>query len=232
MTLNLNQKKQLLNHLLNFVSDNRRMRFYEVLKHRTRYLSVLIEDIYQPHNASAVLRTCDCFGIQDVHIVENRNQYDVNPDVALGSSKWINMYKYNRTDFNTPAAIKSLKEKGYRIVATTPHTNDQLLDELDLNQGKMVLMFGTEQDGLTDTAKEMADEYVKIPMYGFTESFNISVSAALCLHHLSEKMRKSDIHWQLGEEEEVDIHLDWVIKTVRSSDMITEKFIQEQGLML
>ncbi|MBI9033510.1 MAG: RNA methyltransferase [Bacteroidales bacterium] len=225
-------KKQLVSYLESFITVDRRLRFDQVLRSRTRYLSVLIEDVFQPHNASAVLRTCDCFGIQDVHIVENRNEYDVNPDVALGSSKWVSMYKHNQSHFNTPEAITSLKQQGYRIIATTPHTDDQLLDELDLSKGKMVLMFGTELNGLTDTAKSMADEYVKIPMYGFTESFNISVSASLCLHYLTEKMRKSDINWQLSQEEMVDVRLKWLNKSVKASDQIVQKFLEEQGMAL
>jgi len=173
------------------------------------------------------LRSCDCFGIQDVHIIENQNIYEVNPDVALGSSKWLNLIKYTEAENNTPTAIQALKEKGYRIVATTPHKDDVDLQALDLDKGPVALLFGTELRGLTDDALAMADEYVKIPMYGFTESFNISVSAALCLFYLSEKLRSSDIPWQLREDEKLDVLLDWTRQVLKKSDLVEKKFLEE-----
>ena len=156
-------KKKLLDHFLGFISESRQKRFDELIKFRTKYITVVLEDIYQPQNASAVLRTCDCFGIQDIHAIENRNEYEVNPEVALGSSQWVNIIKYNQEKQNTLAAFKALKEQGYKIVATTPHKNDQLLNELSLNS-KVALVFGTELNGLSQIAMENADAFVKIPI--------------------------------------------------------------------
>lgn len=223
--MNLDQKKKLLAHLLEFISENKKSKFEEIIQSRTRHITVVLEDIFQPHNASAVLRSCDCFGIQDVHIIENANTYEVNKDVALGSSKWLNLIKYNETEYNTLNAFDKLKKDGYRIVATMPHTNDQVLDELPLD-GKIALVFGTELNGLTPQAIEAADEYVKIPMYGFTESFNISVCAALCLFNLSERLRKSEIDWQLREEEKIDVMLNWVRQVIKKVDLIEQNFLK------
>lgn len=217
----------LMEYLSGFMTENRLAKFNEILENRTRYLTVVLEDIYQPHNASAVLRSCDCFGVQDVHIIENRNEYEVNPEVALGSSKWLDLIKYNGKANNTPEAIKALKEKGYRIVATTPHKDDVNLEELDLEKGPIALMFGTELHGLTESALDLADEYMKIPMYGFTESFNISVSAALCLFHLSEKLRKSNIEWPLTPKEKTEIKLNWIRQTIKKSDLIEKDFLEK-----
>lgn len=200
----------------------------EVLNNRTRHLTVVLEDIYQPHNASAVVRTCDCFGIQEIHIIENRNKYRVNPDVALGSSQWVDLIKYNSSEKNTEECITSLKKKGYRIVATTPHKNDINLEDYNPQQ-KTALMFGTEADGLSTTALEMADDFVKIPMYGFTESFNISVTAGICLHHLSMKLRQSEIMWKLSEEEKEEIMLQWVREVVKKSDLLEKEFLKKNG---
>lgn len=219
-------KKALLGYLNEFVSENKRNKFDQIIRQRTRYITVILEDIYQPHNASAVLRSCDCFGIQDVHIIENKNSYEVNPDVALGSSKWLSLVKYNQKENNTPEAIRTLKEKGYRIVATTPHKDDVDLQQLDLDRGPVALVFGTEMRGLTDDGLALADEYLKIPMYGFTESFNISVSAALCLFYLTEKMRNSEINWQLTEEEQIDVRLDWARQVVKKSELLERKFLE------
>ena len=222
--VNREDKKRLLDFLSSYVSENKKQLFDKIIQYRTRHITVVLEDIYQPHNASAVLRSCDCFGIQDVHIIENKNSYEVNPDVALGSSKWLNLIKYNENESNTLVAFNKLREQGYRIVATTPHKNDTLLDDLDID-GKTALVFGTELKGLSDIALENADAFVKIPMYGFTESFNISVSAAIILHHLTEKLRNRDINWHLTDEEILDIKLNWVKAVVKKSEILEKEFI-------
>lgn len=219
MNLTKEQKEQLLEKLLSFISDHKNQLFDKVIQNRTRYLTVVLEDIYQPQNASAVLRTADCFGVQDVHIIENRNEYVINPEVALGASKWLTLHRYSESEDNTLKAIQELKEKGYRIVATMPHSNDVALSDLDMNQ-KTALFFGTELLGLSEVVQENADVFVKIPMYGFTESYNISVSAALCLQDLSAKMRSDTIDWKLSESELLDVKLDWARSVVREADNV------------
>ena len=223
--LSPDNKRKLLDHLLGFASDNKNNLFEKVIRYRTRYITVVLEDLYQSHNASAVLRTCDCFGIQDVHIIESNNKFEINPDVALGSTKWLNLFKYNNDEANTLHAYRRLKTQGYRIVATTPYKNDCNLEELNLDS-KIALVFGTELNGLSEEAIKYADEFVKIPMYGFTESFNISVSAAIILHYLTEKLRASDQSWKLNEEEIIDVKLNWVKNVVKSSGMIEKRLFK------
>ena len=207
------------------VSEHKKNLFSQIIKNRTRHLTVVMEDIFQSQNASAVLRSADCFGIQDVHIIENRNEYILNPQVALGSSKWLSLYKYNSNENNTKAAYENLRHKGYQIVATTPHLNDVNLNELDISK-KTALVFGTEMQGLSSYAIENADIHMKIPMYGFTESYNISVSAALCMHFLSEKMRKNSKNdWQLNSSEQNEIILSWAKSVVKSAEEVERKII-------
>jgi len=218
-------RERLLDYLLGFTSENKKNLFEKNILYRTRHITVVLEDIFQPHNASAVLRTCDCFGIQDVHIIENNYKYEVNPDVALGASKWLTLHKYNSTNNNTQEAFTNLRNKGYRIIATTPHKNEQLIDDLKLDS-KIALVFGTELNGLSDLAIKNADEFVKIPMFGFTESFNISVSAAIFLHVLTEKLRKTNGNWQLTDEEKTDIKLEWVKNAIKRSELLVQKFLK------
>ncbi len=199
--------KEFLEFLNQFITPERIEKQEQVLADRTRYITAVIEDIYQPHNASAVIRTCDCFGIQDLHIIENKNDYRVNPKVALGSGQWVDIIKYKEQENNSLACINQLKSKGYKVVATTPHTDKSIYD-LDLDQ-PIALVFGNEKEGISDLVKENADELVNIPMYGFTESFNISVSAALCLSLLSEKLRTTEIDWKLSEEEKTFLMAEW-----------------------
>lgn len=215
-----------------FVTENRRTRMATVLDNRTRYVTVMLEDIYQPHNASAVLRSCDAFGVQDVHIVENRNSYQVNPGVELGTSQWLNLI---RCKDGTEACIETLRNDGYRIVATTPHRNGATIDSFDLTAGPCAIMFGTEKDGLSDAALANADEYLRIPMVGFVESLNISVSAALTLYALTTRLRESEIartgtragalagtevSWRLQSEERHELYYRWLRKSVRNADAI------------
>lgn len=203
----------------------------KVLEERTRHLTVAIEDVYQPHNASAVVRTCDCLGIQDLHIIENRNKYQVNPDVTLGSSKWVDIIKYNTPGVsNTRSCIETLKSKGYQVIATTPHHKDVNLDELNTEQ-KTALIFGNEKEGLSREAIEMADGFVKIPMVGFTESLNISVCAAISIHHLTYKLKKSAIDWRLTREEKQEIKLKWIRRIIKRSDLLEQEFFNRfQGI--
>ncbi len=195
-----------------------------MLQYRTRHICVVLEDIYQPHNASAVLRSCDLTGILDVHIIENRNEYDINPQVALGSSKWLNLVKYNNKDNNTLEAFDTLRNSGYTIVATTPHKNAHDLDSLPLDK-KVAIVFGTELTGLSDIAIDSADEHLRIPMYGFTESYNISVSAALALFTLTQRLRGGDINWKLHDNEITDTLLDWARRSINRSEIVEQHFI-------
>ncbi len=224
-------KSEIIDYLKEFASERRWELFNKIINQRTRYLTLVLEDIYQSHNASAVLRTCDCFGIQDVHIIENRNEYDVNPDVSLGSDKWLTLKKYNSEQNNTANTIKELKSQGYRIVATTPHKDDIDLEEFNIERGKVAFMFGTELRGLSDEALQHADEHLKIPMYGFSESFNISVSAAIIFHHLTHKLRNTkNLDWQLNTEERKEILLDWLKASVKDSNRIIDRYLQKKKI--
>ncbi len=218
-------QKELIKYFSELVTPERFALFQQILQNRTKYLTVVLEDIYQSQNASAVLRSCDCFGIQDVHIIENQNIFDVDTQVALGSSKWVTLHKYSEKENNTLEAIQSLRNNGYRIVATSPHEKDIDLEEFDLAKGKSALFFGSELPGISDIIKNEADEFLKIPMVGFTESFNISVSVAIILHHLTYKLRNSEnIPWQLSEKDLDETILNWLRNTINRSDLIEKDF--------
>lgn len=224
--LTYRQKCNLYDHLTQFITENRRRRFDEIASYRTRHICVVLEDIFQPHNASAVLRTCDCFGVQDVHIIENKNKYRVNPDVALGSSNWLTLKKYNQGEYNTLDCIKALKKKKYKVIAATPHGNSCSLEEFDVSQ-KTALLFGTEMDGLSEQAMKFADGYFKIPMFGFTESFNISVSAAISLFSFTDRMRRNNIHWQLDKDERIAIKIEWARNSLKNPNAIEKLFLSK-----
>jgi tRNA (guanosine-2'-O-)-methyltransferase len=219
--------KELVDYLSQFISETRRNKFDEVLNFRTRHITIVLEDLYQPHNASAVLRSCDIFGIQDIHVVENRNAYTLHPDIALGSPKWLNIHKYQKNENNSLHCITALKKKGYRIVATSPNERSNIISELPVDK-PLALIFGTELTGISDTVKEQADEFVHIPMFGFTESFNISVSAALCLNALVTKLHQSNANWHLNEAERNELLLIWLRNSIRKVDLIEKDFMEKR----
>ncbi len=219
--LTLSSKERLYTLASQLISENKRDLFDRLAPLRTRHIAVVLEDIYQSHNASAVLRSCDCFGVQDVHVIEANNPFNPAGDVAVGSSKWVDYYPYH----DTPSAYQRLREMGYKIVATTPHTNDTLITDLDISQ-PIALVFGTELTGLTPQAIDLADSYVKIPMYGFTESFNISVCAALSLFSITERLRRSDIPWQLTDEQVLDLKLHWCTQAIRDGEKVLQNLIE------
>jgi tRNA (guanosine-2'-O-)-methyltransferase len=215
----------LINHLSTFVTAERKKRFEEVLKNRTQYIAVALEDIYQPHNASAVLRSCDGFGIQDVYIIENKNKYLLNPDVTLGSDKWLTLLKYNKEENNTLKCIHDLKSKGYTIAVTNPHSNSHTSENLPLNN-KVALFFGTEQKGCSEELKNSAGMFVNIPMLGFSESFNISVAAALCLYVLSSRIRNENIDWKLSATEKEEVLLNWYRNSIPEARFIEKEYMK------
>jgi tRNA (guanosine-2'-O-)-methyltransferase len=220
-------KKDLIQYLSQFVSETRLKKFDDTINERTRHITVVLEDIYQAHNASAVLRSCDCFGIQDVHFIESRNKYKISTDVDMGASSWLSIKRHSdKENNNTISCLQSLKSKGYKIVATTPHERDCTLDQLSIDN-KIALVFGTEIDGITDDVRNNADEFVRIPMYGFTESFNISVSAALSMYELTSRLRKSNIPYQLTEEEKEDILLEWMKSSIKRCDLIIKDYFSK-----
>lgn len=219
--LTTEQKATLYDRAADLFSEHKKELFDRLSLNRTRHICVVLEDIYQSHNASAVLRSCDCFGVQDVHVVEARNPFNPAGDVAVGSSKWVDYYKHTSiTD-----AYSHLHRQGYRIVATLPHENDTMIGDLDISQ-PIALVFGTELTGLTQEAIDGADAYVKIPMYGFTESFNISVCAALSLFSLTERMRRNpSLHWQFTPDQLLDLKLHWAMQAISDGEKVMNSLI-------
>tara|TARA_Y100000991_G_scaffold212525_1_gene196807 strand:+ start:437 stop:1111 length:675 start_codon:yes stop_codon:yes gene_type:complete len=218
----------LIDHFLKCITDERKALFEELIQKRTKYLTIVLENIYQPLNASAVLRSCDCFGIQDVHVIENYNEFKPDREVAMGASNWLTVNRYDKNENNTLDCIQSLKNKGYRIVATSPHNSQTDLINFDLSKGKTALFFGTELEGLSNSVLENADEYLHIPMYGFTESFNLSVSAAICLYEMRMKMEKENIKWHMTKDEKNQVLLNWLRCSIDRSEIVEDDFLKNR----
>jgi tRNA (guanosine-2'-O-)-methyltransferase len=206
-----------------FLTEQRIAKFAKVLSQRTKHFTVATEDVYQLHNTSAVMRSCDVFGIQELHIIEEQNSKDIDGEIAMGAQKWVDLNRYN----SVKTALKDLKNNGYQIVATTPHEKDSVLSEFDITK-KSCFFFGRETEGLSQEVIDEADCFLKIPMVGFTESLNISVSAAIILQDVTTKLKASDVSWQLTEEEQLEKRIDWCKKTIKSYDQVIERFYENK----
>ncbi|MDN3670908.1 RNA methyltransferase [Echinicola jeungdonensis] len=221
--------KHLINYLAGYVTDNKKARMEEVLAQRTRYFTLVLEDIYKPHNASAVIRTCDCFGVQDIHIIEKSTSYKINPYVTRGAAQWVKIHKYEeRVDSNAvDNCFGQLRDQGYRIYATSPFQGSISLDDLEPDS-KTALVFGNEHAGVSEEVIEKSDGLVNIPMTGFTESFNISVSASIFLYDLQQKIRKHIPNdYFLSEEEKEELRLEWYKGVVKNVDIHLRNFYKE-----
>lgn len=228
--MNSNIKKELLHYFAQFVTKNRQEKIKKMLPLRTRRVAIALEDLYQSSNTSAILRTCDALGVQDVHCIEGKNPFDVNVGISLGAAKWLTVDRYrtedNQTNNPTRECINSLKKDGYKIIATSPHATKSL-SELSV-EDKTAFFFGVEDEGLTEEAIDLADDVIKIPMYGFVESFNVSVSVALCLYDFTTRLRNSNVKWQLSEEEMLDLEIDWMRSSVENAGALERRFFEDQ----
>ena len=218
----------LINHLSQYVSQNKIDKINWMLKYRTNYLTLILEDIYKPHNASATIRTCECLGVQNIHIIEKTSPFRVNRDVTQGSCKWVTLHRYNKKNRNNAeACIKYLKSEGYRIIATTPNMDSKSLEEISVDT-KLAFMFGNEEKGLSGYSLNAADAHLRLPVYGFTRSYNISVSVAITLSCIIEKLHKSSFPWQLARAEKKELALAWYKKSIRRSDLIEKAYLEQQ----
>lgn len=221
METELLKSQAYLSYLETFLTENRKSRFLDILKNRTRHFTVAVEDVYQLHNTSAVMRSCEVFGIQDLHVIEQKFGKKIDKEIAMGAEKWVDIRRYD----SHQKCIDVLREKGYQIVATSPHEDAFPLTDFDISRPS-ALFFGTEKLGLSPEILEQADTFIKIPMVGFTESLNISVSAAIIIQDITTRLRKSSVSWQLSEEELFEKRMDWSGKSIKDLDFVTARFLE------
>ena len=214
-----------LSYLEGFLTESRKEKFLKILEQRTNHFTIALEDVYQLHNTSAVMRSCEVFGIQNLHVVEEKYGKKIDKEIAMGAQKWVDINRYN----SNTECLKTLKEKGYQIIATTPHNDSCLLHEFDITK-RSALFFGTERGGLSEEVMEEADGFLKIPMVGFTESLNISVSAAIVIQDITSRLRQSDVDWKLTEDEILSRRLAWAKNSIRDIKRIEQRYMEMNNI--
>jgi tRNA (guanosine-2'-O-)-methyltransferase len=217
------KKQELLHYLEGFITENRKEGFLRVLQNRTKHFTIAMEDVYQLHNTSAVMRSCEVFGIQELNVIEQKFGKRIDTEIAMGAQKWVDVFRYN----SVQSCMDEMRAKGYQIIATTPHDDSCLLHEFDITK-PAALFFGTERDGLSQEVLDQADGFLKIPMVGYTESLNISVSAAIIIQYITNRLRQSAINWHLTEEEIWEKRLDWTRKSIKDIEFIERKYLENQ----
>ena len=214
---------ELITFLEDLITPARKALFEKVVRQRTNHFTVVTEDVYQLHNTSAVMRSCDIFGIQNIHVIEERNLKRIDREIAMGAQKWVSLNRYH----SSAECIQNLRNKGYQIVASTPHNDAEMLADFDISKPSAIF-FGTEKNGLSEEIIDQADKFIKIPMMGFTESLNISVSAAIILQNITQKLRSSKLIWELSENEKNAVKFEWLSKSFKNFDQIVHKFQDNQ----
>ena len=223
--LTLDVKRALIPYLRTFITEERDTRILEVLQNSTRHLTIVLENLYQTQNISAVMRTCECYGVQDVHIIEKENEFIIHDAISMGSNKWLTLHNYQNEPGNVTRCADWLHGHGYKLIATLPAENSVFVDDLPVDE-KTAFFFGTELTGLSDEAVAVCDGAVKIPMYGFTESFNISNSVAILTSNMTERLRRSPVDWRLTPDEHDDLYFEWLCKSIRNIDLILKRELE------
>jgi tRNA (guanosine-2'-O-)-methyltransferase len=210
----------LLEYLEGFITDNRKKGFLKVLQNRTKHFTIAMEDVYQLHNTSAVMRSCEVFGIQELNVIEQKFGKRIDTEIAMGAQKWVDVNRFNTVQ----SCVDEMRAKGYQIIATTPHNDSCMLHEFDISK-RSAIFFGTEKNGLSEEVLHQADGFIKIPMVGYTESLNISVSASIIIQDITTRLRQSNVDWHFTEEEILEKRLDWTRKSIKDIDFIERKYL-------
>ena len=211
--------RERLEYMTQFLTEERKEVLSRTLDQRTHYMRIMTENMFHPQNASAIMRHCEAFGIQQIHTVEDRCRFDPSVNIVRGTQKWVDVEHHD----TTKEALEALKSEGYRIVATTPHRCSVTPETFDVTKGKFALVFGTEHAGISDEVIEVADDFLMIPMCGMVESLNVSASAAILIYMLSQRIRQQVDGWQLSDDEQLKLLTRWTMSSVRDFEGILRK---------
>lgn len=202
--------------LAEFMTPERFATLQRTVTMRTRYMTVLAENMFHGQNAAALIRHCEAFGLQRMHTVETLCRFEPSAAVVRGTDRWVDVCRHP----STARALAALKADGYRIVATTPHREDTTPLTFDVARGPFALVFGTEHAGISEEVAAAADEFLRIPMCGMVESLNVSASAAILIYMLSARVRETVDGWRLSDAEQLEVLCRWMRSSVNDADEI------------
>lgn len=208
-------------YLQQFLTEERLRKINHFSLESSDFILPVVEDVYQFRNAAAILRSVEACGFHKVVALEKENVFDPNLRVTKGADTWVQVEKMPRT----LASLQQVKDCGYKIVAVSPERNATMLPDYQPTE-PLALVFGTEWEGTTDELLDFADETLAIPMYGFTQSFNVSVAAAICMYDLKQKLINSEINYKLSDEKLLQTRINWAVNSIKSGKEILEQYLK------
>ena len=219
-----------------WVSEARRTRMETVIRARLGSLILGVEDMYSTHNGSACMRTAESLGIQDVVAVETRNPYplpEVHEELPERPHRKITAHAHHWVDLHRLEDAAALKRwaisRSVRVLGTSPHAS-QNLGQVVLDSRPIMVLFGNEKDGLRPSTVEACDEVFRLDMFGFTESFNLSVSVGMVLAHLGQRLRSRQRDPRRGDldpDRRLHILARWLVRDVRAAGPLLRRADQE-----
>ena len=206
-----------------FMLEGRSERLREVAAYRTRGLTVLLDGVHDPHNLSAVVRSCDAFGLLDLHVIESQARFRVRSKISQGCEKWLDIHRHAGPE----NAIDTLRASGHELWVADASKDSIPVDQVPF-QKRLALVFGNEHRGASAKLREAANGTFHIPMHGFSESFNISVAAAITLAIAArQRERLLGRHGDLSPEEQKALVWNWQKRSVKHAKLILARLAQE-----
>lgn len=213
-------------YLKKFLTNERLEKIEEKSHESSDFVLPIMEDVYQFRNAAAIVRSAEACAFHKIMALESKNIFEPNLQVTKGADTWVQVDKKP----HHLQTLENVKSKGYRLVAVSPEKNATPLPDFKITQ-PVALVFGTEWQGVTDDFLDYCDETLVIPMYGFTQSFNVSVAAALCMYDLKQKLIHSGIDYKLNEEKRLQLMIRWAVNSIRSGEEIHKDYLSKNNLL-
>lgn len=222
--MNNQLQEDLYEYMKGFLTEERLSKIDRFAEESSDFVLPIMENIYQFRNAAAIIRSVEACGFHKIIALEDENVFNPNAKVARGADNWMQIEKMERS-INS---LQQIKDRGYKIVAVSPEKEAVSLPNFDISQ-PVALIFGTEKEGVSPEMLEFADETLIIPMYGFTESFNVSVAAGICMYTLKQKLIDSGIEYKLSPEKKLAMKTQWAINSARSGEEIAQHFLTQHS---
>lgn len=223
----LEDYQKIFEYLKGFLTPARLEKIERQSAKSSDYILPIVEDIYQFRNAAAIVRSVEACGFHKVVALEQNNVFDPNLRVTKGADIWVEVEKMPRNI----TSLQTIRDRGYKIVAVSPERNATMLPDYQPKE-PVALVFGTEWEGATDELLDFADETLAIPMYGFTQSFNVSVAAAICMYDLKQKLLTSNQDYLLNEEKRTKLKIRWATNSIPSGQEILDKYLKDHHTIL
>ena len=208
------------------LTPERQAKIQHVIEGRTFNINVVLENIYDRGNASAVMRSAEALGLVQVHAIEPGTKFKESQRTTAGADKWVELQRWKET----ASCVAELKRQGKQIIVTSLQANSKHISEVDFTKPS-ALVLGNEKDGASEEIIKAADVCVVLPMVGFTQSYNISVAGALCFYHIySDRMRRQGFHGDLTDSQKQILSAHYALRTIPSAMDILQRALSVKTL--